>query len=293
MSSFSHRQVMESRSLAQQARSAEQSGNHRQAEHMLLEAIQKNPDDGDLRLQLAKSYLSNGEKELGIAALQSAAEDLPENHHIYKLWAQTLIDDGRYDEALVPLQLGLNQDPTFIELWMLKGSCEVQTERYQQAFDSYQRVVQIAPDHSSARLRMAQIQIQWGRPSLAAPLLRAALQDSNLSDDRRSEAWWLLGVVYGQEKRWHDAVLALKKGLQDADETNLEKTYRLAYAEFQAGDYDAAGREADKVLASDPDHQSAKLLKQVLLMNDPDSTASEDTIIQATFSSDLVPPHGW
>ncbi|MEX1229535.1 MAG: tetratricopeptide repeat protein [Planctomycetaceae bacterium] len=293
MSSFSQRQVMESKSLAKRARSAEQSGNHRQAEEMLLEAIQKSPDDGELQLQLAKSYLSNGEKVLGLAALEAAAEVQPENQEIYKLWAQTLIEDGRYDDALRPLKLGLNQDPAYIELWMLKGYCEEQAERYQQAFDSYQRVVQNAPEHSAARVRMAQIQIHWGRPSLAAPLLRAALQDANLAEERRAEAWWLLGVVYGQEKRWHDAIHALKKGIKETDELGPEKAYRLAYAEYQAGNYDAAGKQADELLARHPDHQPTKLLLQVLQMNDPASASAADAIVQTSFSSDLVPPRGW
>ncbi len=293
MTAFTQRQAHESKALATKAKSAEQAGKHQHAEQLLLTAIQKNPEDVDLRLQLAKSYLAKGETQLAVAALQKASEVQPENQKIYELWAQVLITNGQFDDALIPLNLGLRQKPNQVELLMMKGHCDERSERYQQAFDSYQRVVHIDPNHCSARVRMAQIQINWGKPNLAAPLLRAAIQDPNLDDDTRTEAWWLLGIVYGQEGRWQDAVTALRTSAKTKEKLDAEEGYRLAYAEFQAGEIGDALDRATEILKSQPDHQPTRAMLKILQLDEPSPDLKAEGVIQAAFEDELVPPSGW
>src|SRR5262245_12649654 len=113
------------------------------------------------------------------------------------------------DRALKLLEQILNENPKTVAAWLMAGDILQSVGEFNQAIDAYRRVIYIAPDHSTARYRLAQLMIHHGLLADAELLVDQMLQAQPQSPD----AWTLLASLRQKQIRDSDAAVALRHSL--------------------------------------------------------------------------------
>jgi putative PEP-CTERM system TPR-repeat lipoprotein len=273
--------------LLAEAKQYQQKGDLKSALIQLKNAVEKSPEDGEARLQLAMLELDMGdavsaEKELrkarslgigadrvlpllGKADLQQgkikevlddiSVEQAAKSAPLLTLRGDALLATGKADEAKQAYEqaLALNanagdallgmaryamtqrdregadryvndavaKDPKNPEVWMARGAMLRLAEKPDEALAAYDEVLKLKPDHRSAHIEKAYLNITRGRFPAAKAEIEAAEKTSP---------------------------------------NNLLVTYTRALYEFSQGKYAAAQESLQKVLKAAPEHMPSVLL---------------------------------
>jgi tetratricopeptide (TPR) repeat protein len=249
----SARQVLE-RVLA-----AEEQGDLKMAETLLAQAVTADPQNGELRWELAKLQLDRGDIDAAAAHLRYLVENDPADSRSYIRLAQMLYQQYRYGDADRLIELALERDPNHAEALILKGTLNEVWGQDDRALEHYHRALLNNPSQVDALVRIAAIQLKRGRAEQAIPVLRAALESIGTPLNEKQEVHWMLGLAYAQNERWPEAAAALAAG-RPGEGFTVEQLYQVAYARFRAGDLEGASRDVAEVLKRQPQHPAADSL---------------------------------
>jgi serine/threonine-protein kinase len=108
---------------------------------------------------------------------------------------------GRHAEALAEASLARNLDPLSPAVNASYGTFLYRARRYAEAIDQLEWVVKREPTFSNAKLLLADVYSQVGRPQDAIPLAEAVVAD----EGRASYALAELGYLYGRAGRLEEA----------------------------------------------------------------------------------------
>lgn len=279
----------ETRRLVDQAREAEQQGHLDRAERLLNRALRKDPENVEARRQLADVLIAKGNVPAAVDHLQSAVTQNPQDIDGLMRLAHLFFQEHQHHDADALLNAVLRVDPGHVEALQLKASIAKRQGRDEQALAMYYRILHSEPENSEARLEIAAIYLKQSQPDRAAPLLRAVCRNSQANPRQQADAWWSLGIAYGQQNRWIDADHALTQALtpspsptgrggrgQRTRRISPDEWYRLAYARYRAGDLAGSRQALTRVLDGHPKHEAAQILASRL---DQD-TRSEPTIAE-------------
>lgn len=247
----------DSQRLVEQARHAILAGDLEQAARLLDRAGEVSPDDPELHRQKAQLMQAQGRTSAAISHLRYVVEHDPNDAESFVRLAELLLEQGRIGEADAAATSALDADPRHLEALAIKAAVAEKQHRPDVALEMYHRLLAENPGDASARLRIAAIHLRSGRPERAAPLLRAVGQSTLLTEQERAEAQWWLGIAYGAERRWSDAVAALTDAARQGLEMTADNWYRLAYARVQAGDLEGALGDLQQALQIQPGHVPA------------------------------------
>ena len=78
----------------------------------------------------------------------------------YRMRAEGYIQEGNIPKARVALRNVLKIDPKDAEAYFLFAQVEEKEHNWRNAFANYQRVVELAPDHENAQVRMAKFYLE-------------------------------------------------------------------------------------------------------------------------------------
>ncbi len=238
--------------LAEAARGAEEAGNVPQAVALLEEALEETPNDPHLHRELARLMLSRQNYPAAVEHLEQAVEHNPDDMEANVELAKLYIEHQQPEAAAERLDAALQNDPKHTTALLLRAKLAERLNDPQTAIETYHRVLCCDPNHVEARLRIALLQLEDHQPNLAAPLLRSVCQCSRAGCNEIADARWSLGVAYGQEGRWPDAVETLSAAAEIRPSMSADDWYRLAYARTRLDDWSGARKDLGLRAAHQP-----------------------------------------
>ncbi|WP_206028418.1 tetratricopeptide repeat protein [Thalassoroseus pseudoceratinae] len=289
---FCDRSCNEARILAEKAHQAECNGNLDQAYHYLRQAVETNPDDPELHREVARLAIDRGDSKAAIEYLRFATTNMPDDSESFVTLARLLEAEGRQKDAVAALNAALVADPMQPTALLKRADYAEKADDPELASEIYHRLLAVDSHHTEAQIRLASLQINAGRPSEAAPLLRAAAQSPIATAEQRQYATWSLGIAYGQLERWSDAATTLASAADSVSgEVSADDWYRIAYARHRSGDIPGTKAGLERVFRLNPGHEAAHTMANSLRLEVP----APDGIRRIGHSVSLVPPPppGW
>jgi uncharacterized protein (TIGR02996 family) len=230
--------------LSEQARQARERGDRREAESLLTAAVERNPGDDEMRLELADLLLENGNAGKAAEHLQKLMSRNPGDPRPCVGLAEARFQQQNFSDASSLLERSLELDPRQIRGHLLRGKIEQAQGHRRRAMEDYYQVLAFEPDHVEAKMLLAELHFQQGDARHAAPLLRSIIETAEAANPQRGWAQWLLGECYARDGRWSDAARALEAGIASRRASHRD-WYELADACRRAGDV----RGAEQALA--------------------------------------------
>jgi Flp pilus assembly protein TadD len=240
--------------LSEQARQARDQGDLQAAETLLTAAVERNPADGEMRLELAELLLEHGNSGAAAKNLRQLIRQSPDDPRPYVGLAEALFAQQNLNEAEDLVERALELDPRHARGLLLRGKIARARRQDDAALRNYYQVLAFDPEDVEARMLIAELHFERGDQRLAAPLLRSIIETAETTDSQRSRAQWLLGQCYARDERWADAARAMGAGIAGR-RSSARVWYELADARCRAGD--AAGAqlavaEALRLAPTDP-----------------------------------------
>jgi len=267
--------------LSIEARQARDRGDLLSAETLLTAAIERNPEDGEIRLELAELLLVNHKVLTAERHLQLLLDQLPDDPRVYANMAAVRYQQKRLREADVLLAEALDLDPRLTSGLLLRAKIAQSRNEIELALDDLYQVLDIDPDHLDARLQVARLHMRQGDTRLAAAELRALIENPNLEAASKNKAHWLLGRCYAQDGRWADAANALSSGITSR-QAKPRDWCLVAEARRRAGDRTGAEQAITNALHLAPDDPEAKALESVLNEEHANRKLSPTAVIRTT-----------
>ncbi|MBS0261213.1 MAG: tetratricopeptide repeat protein [Planctomycetes bacterium] len=268
-SGCAHRQAIQAarsenaEKLSLDARRARERGDLLSAETLLTAAVERNPTDDDIRLELAELLLVNRKPQTAERHLQLLLDRLPDDSRVYAALAEVRFQQQRLQEANVLVAEALDLDPRLIRGLMLRARIAQSHGEIQHALDDLYQVLDIDPNDLEARLLVARLHIRQGDVRLAAAELRSLIENPNLDTALKNKANWLLGRCYAEDERWAEAAEALSSGIASR-QIKPRDWCLVAEARRRAGDRDGAEQALTNALHIAPDDPDAMALQAVL-----------------------------
>ena len=221
---------------------------------------------------LGTGYLESGDEERAVRYLGRALELQPEAANVRLNLAVALLAAGDADAAGVHLDRLLVADPDNVQVLELQAESHQLGGRWGSALAAYRTLLEVQPQHATARFNSAMLLWTLRDTAAAATHLRALLAH----DPEDQEARYHLGLLLTEAGRVDEATIVLRAYLE-ARPDDGEALLALARAEAELHRYDAALEfyaEADPLLPeSGPRRAELEFERAVILL-----TAVEDPI---------------
>jgi len=132
-------------------------------------------------------------------------DDDPGGAHYHKL-GDLYVEFGLYDKALKVYENGLYNNPDTPRLYQGRGVAQLELERYEQAAESFQKVLELEETHTSALYNLAVARQQMGNHDEAIQALETFLQVASRGDNRAriAAAQGLMNKLEGQKEANED-----------------------------------------------------------------------------------------
>ena len=256
--------------LSVEARQARERGDLKSAETLLTAAVERNPNDYEMRLELSELLLVHHNAQGAAPHLQILLEKNPEDPRVYVGLGEVRYLQRNLGEADSLVAEALDLDPRHARGLLLRAKIEQARGNTDRALDDLYQILDTEGDHIEARLLVARLHLQQGDSRLAASEMRAMIGSPNLESEPRARANWLLGRCYSQDERWSEAAAALTAGISSRQGSPRDWCL-LADACRRAGDSRGAEHAVENALRLSPSNSQAIALRAELL---DDSRAS-------------------
>lgn len=242
--------------LYRQALEQESNGRRSEAERLLRQSIESNPEDPEPRWELARILLETGQTPAALEELRYLVKAYPDDSRGYITLARTLMSRKRLDDAALLIDLAIRLDCRATEALLLRGQIASARGDTVLAEETYHQILLQERENAEARLELARLNLAEGENRSVAAFLRETLAEVPLNQSQAGDAHWLLGTAYARDERWSEAASSLALGLPA--QATREQRYQLAYACFRAGNPARAKEEILHVLRLNPDDPSAR-----------------------------------
>ncbi|UCE43083.1 MAG: sulfatase-like hydrolase/transferase [Candidatus Aminicenantes bacterium] len=144
-----------SRGLILLGRVEEKRGDHRKALMYFEKALDKEPNNVQLKLSVAQSLVKNGQRERALAMSQALFDDQtitgdPANAGILSKIGLIFIEGNRLEQARRILLDSVAMDDSNAESWNSLGVVYYRKKEYPKAVEAYERAVRLNPEFASA-----------------------------------------------------------------------------------------------------------------------------------------------
>jgi putative PEP-CTERM system TPR-repeat lipoprotein len=273
--------------------------NYRAAMAELKAVVEKKPDHVAARLALARLYWKLGESEAAQTQIDYAQKIGATDAQSRELASRILLQQGHYPDVVSLLQT----DRALPEATRrtLLAEANIGLQQWTEAENNLAAATAASPGSIEPQLQEARLEEAQGQLESAASTLQRAVASSPTS----TEAWMLLGQLYGVQQNYHESALAFERGrtaglnqltqpevlfllvgemesqLRDGDlsaagatQSRLEAhfgpllvtRYFSSRLAFSRGDYQAAASEARRALQISADYQPAHLVLAAALL---------------------------
>ncbi len=294
------REFLESSILAQQ------SGDMHKARGYLEDAASMHPNHAETWWNLAEISVQQEDPANAIQELKRYIELQPKDPQGHLRLAQLYYLQSRYALADEQLKIALRLSPQNFEAVLLAARLALKQAGPQQATAAYYRALHLRPGHTEATLELAELLIARRESDRAAAMLRD-LSHRSLNQTEEHRTHLNLGIAYGQNGRWDNAVEHLTRARETTLDPQPRDHYRLAYAHWKAGESQQslkllieladAGQwdsRADALFSKLTEYNAMEARSDRLMMArfEPQTSFLPDRLVTTEHvnSSDLVPP---
>lgn len=250
--------TLEARQLTQQAETAIHREAWDEAETMLVDAIERCPEDHRARAVLSEVLWRRGQRRAAVEQLSKSIE-LSGRRDPFALTelGNMEFSMGRYEMALRRADEVLSQDNSLADAWTLRAAVMRAQHRHHESLNAYLRALSIRKDDPQTRLEIAKIFREIGQPQRALAMLGTAPKESEGGCPHFPEICYLRGLLMRDLDRPSDAAMALAVAQQSGCEIP-DLLIHLADAQLAAGDLRAAQVTLeDASVSSRPEFQVA------------------------------------
>jgi tetratricopeptide (TPR) repeat protein len=257
------RNLTEARQLSLRGAGMLQQNNHREAGPLFSEALTHSPADERAHWGMAEVLWAEGEQLRAIGHMTRAAELDGKNPDYLVRLGEMHVGNGNWDDAFEQAELAISFNRQHAEAWALKGKVLRQQGRKEDALDCYQRALIHNPTNSEARVALAGIYQELGRPQRALATLDQ-LADSRPTEDIPARAWLLKGEALASLGEQVDAKECLRQAALCADDRDSQLLLDLAQLQYRTGELAEARLCLGRALQNNPQDPHARQLQSVL-----------------------------
>jgi tetratricopeptide (TPR) repeat protein/TolB-like protein len=176
----------------------------------MTEALRLDPQDAEVREDLARLYLNTGKIPEAIEEARKALEARPRADHLHRLMANLLVETGDFEGALAEARRAVALREWHQNYYTL-GYVLYRAGRFEECAAAARRATELRPDNAWAFQMLGTALHEAGRASEA----EAAYKKSIAADPgAASWAWFNLGALYYETDRLPEAVAALRKAVE-------------------------------------------------------------------------------
>jgi tetratricopeptide (TPR) repeat protein len=155
---------------------AYQSGKYSEATNVFEQYTAEKPDNAWGHFMLGLSASKGGDPVKAEKAFEEAIRIDPKHVKSFLNLSRILIDQGRFEDALVELAQAGELDSKSAEMHRLLGRTYNGQGKTEDAIDAYRQAIALDPKDSWAMNNLGVILLEQGQPSEAAPLLAKAVE---------------------------------------------------------------------------------------------------------------------
>jgi tetratricopeptide (TPR) repeat protein len=248
-----------------------QNGQTLQAMRAAQEAVRREPECPQAHSMLGMTQLACGQREQGVASLQTAHRLAPNDEPIALTLAQSLAQTGRVREALqIVLPRVQRQDASvqslYLYAWILSERSDRKPTEYRESLQTLERALQQDPGHLASRALQGMLLARLGQDAQARPLLEESVRAGATPENLRA-----LAAIYERAKDRRAPILrrqaaqmqAARRQIMQArarylrhpdDPNSIVQLARLEARSKNVGDAQALLQEA---LRQSPNHPEA------------------------------------
>ncbi len=215
-------------------------------------ALEKAPDDWNLRYRLAKLLLEIDEPEPAAHHLNIALKQYPWNPELYNALGVAKQRSGHSEEAIANYRKAIEMYPYAASFYSGLGAILADLGQNDEAIANFERMLEIDPGSETARIWIGNIRIKQEDFVEAADQYKKALEinPANVETNR------LLGLVLAKQGRPGAAVDYLERALK-LDPVNEPAHFNLGEALYNLGRYPEAAAHFQKNVEINPQNAVA------------------------------------
>lgn len=174
-----------------------------------LNALNKEPERGDIRFKLAEAWLYEGNIRAAFPQFVRAADQLPDNLDAQRRAAYFLLKGGLFKEAKERARLVLQKSPADVDALMILGNSLAGLQTLDEAVGVFKRAIEIDPERVGLYTSLGVMQLAQHDHDEAEAAFKQALEVSKGSP----EAYMALGNFYRSTGNVEEAEKAFKTAL--------------------------------------------------------------------------------
>jgi tetratricopeptide (TPR) repeat protein len=137
--------------------------------------------------------------------------------------ARALVDQGKYDEAIVEFKKALEKAPNEPTVWANLADAQMKAGQGNDAMESYQKALALRPDDSSLWINYGTVLNNLGKTTESKDAFKKAAE---LNPGAKAQSYYNLGVTQMNAMQTQDAVASFRQAIE-ADANYAEAYFRL------------------------------------------------------------------
>jgi protein O-mannosyl-transferase len=243
-----------------------QAGYWRDSVTLFQRAIDVVPENAQAHMFMANTLIRQGKVDQAVPHFAEAVRIVPNEPYNLTDYGHALLESGKFDEAASRLQEAIGLLPDSGDAHFFLGVAQFQQGRYQDAVKNLDRSLALNPRLLKAHLHLGSAYAAEGKWALAITHLQKWLQ----VEPRSVEALIKLAQCYASMGREPEALDTLQKAW-NIDPKNPHPPALMAQIAALAGEIESAINLYNKALAIDPNYaEAANNLAQILSLH-PDA----------------------
>ncbi|QXE91656.1 PEP-CTERM system TPR-repeat protein PrsT [Geomonas subterranea] len=222
-------------------------------------ALEKDANYYDARLQLAKAYAELGKKEQAEREYLKVLTQNPSHDGALIELARLYVSMGKGDEAYDTAQKYLARRPGSPEGLEAVGGAYAVRGKYQESLGFLERALAADPGRASTMVQLASAHLALKHGEQARSLLNQAVEH----DAKNFRALFMLAALEAGSGNMDRAAALYQKILQ-LDPSRLEAQYKMGLIEVERGRLDRAEAAADRMMKEYPKRGEGYRLKGVV-----------------------------
>ncbi len=192
--------------LLEAAVSHHKAGNLKDAEHLYLKALERDPKQPDALNLLGVLAHHRGDTAKALGLFEQAIAAAPHLASVHFNKGKTLHDEGRIEDAKTAYETALSCDPQFLDAILNLGVLLQETNQTKPALQRFNTLIKLVPDHQKAHYNIGKCYHTQGRFDEALSTFKKAL-DLNPNDH---DAHFAIANTFNDIKNHDDAIKHIK-----------------------------------------------------------------------------------
>lgn len=247
---------------------------HGEEDEALKEALrlaEEHPDDPSVANVVAGIYISRGELETAREYIAPALAANPYRLSLMRTMDRIDIAEGKFEAVEARTREAMEANPEDEQIILRLAQFIAQRGRRDEAIDLLKSKTDALEQSLALRQALIQLHLALNEPDEARRRADQALAIAN--ETGQAGGFVLAGDSYMAVQDYQAAADAFSQ-LLDASGESSGALMKLAQAQFQGGDLEAAAATLDKILATDPAHSPANRSLVLLRLQQQDGDAA-------------------